>query len=229
MSLEITDEKTHRFDDIYRAKVVNDGLVDSTNTEKLLDTEKRGRIQIRIEGVHSSTNAENIMDGIPDACLPWAEQCAPLMFGAFKTKGVGVSCVPAIGSFVYVFFLNGNFQKPVYFGAVLGSSDISPSLTKDNIVIKTPGGHQIIINDKTDEEKITISHVNGAKMVMNTFNDKSRISHIADVVKIDAEEIQLITKDGKGAGGHPLVTTQEVDSVTFGSSTYGVAKKIKMQ
>ena len=44
----------------------------------LLDPEKRGRIQVRVQGLHTDSTSNDVKDGIPTSDLPWAEYAAPL-------------------------------------------------------------------------------------------------------------------------------------------------------
>lgn len=65
------------------------GVVENTD-----DKERRGRIQVRILGIHTTRTdkSEQEGDGIPTEDLPWAQPCMPLTFG-----GVGNSTVPPPG------------------------------------------------------------------------------------------------------------------------------------
>ena len=65
------------------------GVVENTN-----DKEKRGRIQVRILGIHTTRTdkSEQEGDGIPTEDLPWAQPCMPLTFG-----GIGNATVPPPG------------------------------------------------------------------------------------------------------------------------------------
>jgi hypothetical protein len=86
--------------------------------EDNLDPEKRGRVRVRIFGVHTKQKIKTKTEGIPTAELPWAEPILPMVEGAIS--GFGMWSVPLQGSHVMVFFENSNMLQPRYFGTVPG-------------------------------------------------------------------------------------------------------------
>lgn len=146
------------------------------------DPLKRDRIQCRLVGITS--------DDVSDENCPWCEQKANLFSGSKDTSGV--STVPDVGSFVYVEFLYGNIESPLYTGYVRGAEDssivhkmketphptikarddnkIGPELDSlnssteypKNNVIETLTGSLIELDDTEGNERIAIEHKSGA-------------------------------------------------------------------
>lgn len=138
------------------------GLVEAINDEA-----KMGRVQCRIMGIHSQNIIKGLNDGIPTAELPWCEQ-AQSLFGGFADVGQGISSVPSVGSWVWVFFEQGDFTRPVYFATVVGvgdrdaDADLDATKTDEVTVITTKQGHKITVNDTADVDlNIKVEDVDG--------------------------------------------------------------------
>lgn len=93
--------------------------------ENRFDPEKRGRVQVRVFGLHSISRAKGTTDGIPIEELPWFEPALSLFGGSIS--GFGAWTVPLQGSHVYVFFENGNITQPRYFASSPGNEVDIPS------------------------------------------------------------------------------------------------------
>ncbi len=91
--------KSTKFHGMYRGVVENNS-----------DPDKRGRVQVRVWGVHSED-----LNHLPSSSLPWAEAATDLLQGGVAGKGRFV--LPLIGSQVWVFFENGDHMAPVYFAS----------------------------------------------------------------------------------------------------------------
>ena len=82
------------------------------------DPDKRGRVRIRIIGIHTNIKETSDYAGVPTEALPWAEPVLSTFEGSIS--GLGAWFVPVQGSHVYVFFENGNLMQPRYFGTAAG-------------------------------------------------------------------------------------------------------------
>ena len=80
------------------------------------DPEKRGRVRVRIWGLHTEKKTKSVTEGIPSNELPWAEPCLPIHEGG--VSGFGIFGVPLQGSHVMIFFENGNLEQPRYFASL---------------------------------------------------------------------------------------------------------------
>lgn len=120
-----------RLPHIYRAEVVEN--VDPTNI---------GRVKVRIPAV------------APTDVIIWAR---PMSLFGFKDKTFGTHCVPPVGSYVYVFFENGDPSFPVYFGGVvllettLQENTLDGSSEKEFVLLRTPNGSYIKISDNKNK------------------------------------------------------------------------------
>ena len=104
-----------------------------------VDPEQRGRLMVRVPDVYGMAPGT------------WAEACTPLS-GPIGT-GMGVHFVPPTGSGVWVEFVNGDPQYPVWIGCRWGASSDLPSAAKQglpispSIILQTTGKNQIVISD----------------------------------------------------------------------------------
>jgi len=127
--------------------------------ENNIDPEKYGRVQVRVFGIHDDGSA------VSASALPWAEVSGGTDFGL--SNGVGVTSVLRIGTVVWVFFNNDDYNFPVVFAVVKGASDISSEAKgsySNTQTIKTASGHIIELGDAGGSEKIEIKHSSGSKI-----------------------------------------------------------------
>ena len=92
-----------------------------------------GACRIRIFGVHSDLKEQTDEDGIPTDQLPWSLQVTGL-------GGAATSSVPRIGSYVFLFFEDGNPSQPRYFGIAPGTEKGNPRAAIPNETAFTPNG-----------------------------------------------------------------------------------------
>ena len=128
--------------------------------ENNIDPQQFGRVQVRVFGIHDEGSS------VSTSALPWAEVSGGTDFGL--VGGVGVTSVLRIGTVVWVFFNNDDYNFPVVFGVVKGANDIN-SVAKGSYgniaTIKTASGHIIELGDGGGAEKIEIKHASGSKIV----------------------------------------------------------------
>jgi len=84
--------------------------------EENVDPEKRGRVRVRIWGLHTEKKTKSDTEGVPSNELPWAEPCLPIHEGG--VTGFGIFGVPLQGSHVMIFFESGNLSQPRYFASL---------------------------------------------------------------------------------------------------------------
>jgi len=77
-----------------------------------------GRCRVRILGIHPQ-NAKRTgkNKGVPTDELPWAEVMQPVVM-AGGMSGYGVSAVPVKGTWVWVFFDGGDWNRPIIVGII---------------------------------------------------------------------------------------------------------------
>jgi hypothetical protein len=171
---------TTKFPHIYRA-VVED------NNDPLM----MGRVRVRIFGLHTAKKVLDATEGVPTDELPWAEPVCGLIEGSIS--GYGLWAIPLQGSHVMLFFENGNYSSPRYFGTVPGIPASGPDTTvgfndpdgeypdktgvsdfhenargssyPNNIVLATHGGHIIEIDSSEGSETLKISYDTGGTSI----------------------------------------------------------------
>lgn len=109
VSLENIIPGTGKLSGIYRA------VVEDNN-----DSQKRGRVRVRIFGIHTHILESGESCGVPKDHLPWAEPVLSTVEGSIS--GCGVWSVPVQGSHVFVFFESGNINQPRYFASSPGGA-----------------------------------------------------------------------------------------------------------
>jgi hypothetical protein len=161
------------YNGIYRAKV-----------EDNLDPSQYGRIKARAYPMFAD------IDSVVQ--LPWAVPAMGLFTGAaldgsytgssgYSGTSYGSFCVPDIGSFVFVFFENGDPYQPVYFAEAQTAGYGLPSEkgeaypkgkvaktkegwllhnTPDKLLAKSPSGHKIQVEETAN--RIIVEHKNGS-------------------------------------------------------------------
>lgn len=121
-----SQEDSLKFHGMYRGLVVSTG--DATN---------HGQVRIRVLPMFKD---------VEDDGLPLAKPAMPLWCGA--GTGTGSYAVPAVGSYVWVFFENGNMYQPVYFAeATDGVHGQVPGRSPGHRGYKTPGGFEMVVDD----------------------------------------------------------------------------------
>jgi hypothetical protein len=93
--------------------------------EERWDKEQLGRCKVRVLGVHDQLKEKDELNGIPTEELPWAEQCTNLREGA--VSGNGDWHIPLQGTYVWVFFENGNWMQPRFFASAPGMPELPPN------------------------------------------------------------------------------------------------------
>ena len=200
----ISDPETQLFESFYRAKVVANGF----DPDDDADDEGRGRVRVRVLGIHSQNTEKKtprVGDSIPDNECPWAEPASPLIGSFSKSKDFneGLSMVPQKDSWVWVFFENGNFDKPVYFAGVVGDKDFDTTADNDTMIWKTKTGNKITVSDKEDEGYIKVETPGKNVFILDDTKDAEGISFTTKngtVFKLYNKNklIELFTSDGKG-------------------------------
>ena len=98
----------------------------------------------------------------------WALPCAP-----FGGGGMGFFAVPTSGAGVWIEFEHGDPEYPIWSGCWWGSvAEVPPSLLvppppSGKVLIRTDGGHSVLIDDTPGIGGITLQTSGGQKIVLN--------------------------------------------------------------
>jgi phage baseplate assembly protein gpV len=142
------------------------------------DPEKRGRVRIRVFGVHDQ---DQVL--VPTNTLPWGIVLLPGTSASFKQIGTSATGL-VVGSTVIGFFLDGNeATMPVIFGVLPGLGDMpqlaagQPAINKEligpepasafraqypfNKVVQTESGHVFEVDDTPNFQRLHTYHRSG--------------------------------------------------------------------
>lgn len=130
--------------------------------ENNIDPQQFGRVQVRVFGIHDEGSSVSTSE------LPWAEVSGGTDFGL--TGGVGITSVLRIGTVVWLFFNNDDYNYPVVFAVVKGSNDVN-SVAKGSYsnvaTLQTASGHIIELGDAPGSEQIKITHKMGTSILID--------------------------------------------------------------
>lgn len=108
-----------------------------------------------------------VPDVLGDLESGWAMPCAP-----FGGNGMGFFAVPSVGAGVWVEFEYGDPDYPIWSGCWWGSvAEMPPTLLappppSGKVMIKTEGGHTVLIDDTPGIGGITLETSGGQKIKM---------------------------------------------------------------
>lgn len=163
------------------------------------DPEQLGRLKVRVPSV------------LGDAVTGWAWPSLP-----YAGAGLGFFFLPEVGDIVWVEFIEGELEHPVWTGgswASPGGTAETPEEAKasygDAKVIRTKSGHVITLEDKEGSESITIKDKSGSTITLKPDGTISIASK---------KDIELVANDGNGD------ITLKANNVTV---TVGTAMEVK--
>jgi uncharacterized protein involved in type VI secretion and phage assembly len=109
----------------------------------------------------------SVPDVYGDGTSGWAMPCAP-----FGGSQVGLFALPTVGAGVWMEFEHGDPDYPVWTGCWWGSATeiptqwLAPPYKK--VMLVTPSGHSITVDDTPGVGGITLQTAEGAKVVLST-------------------------------------------------------------
>ena len=107
-----------------------------------------------------------VPDVMGDQESGWAMPCLP-----FAGSGMGFFGLPKVGAGVWIEFEHGDPDYPIWAGCWIGSASEAPSELLappyKKVVLKTEGGHSIILDDTPGAGGITLETSGGQKIVMS--------------------------------------------------------------
>ena len=107
-----------------------------------------------------------VPDVMGDLESGWAMPCLP-----FGGSGMGFFALPKVGAGVWIEFEHGDPDYPIWSGVWFGSvAEVPPVLLAPpykKVLLKTEGGHSIILDDTPGIGGITLETSGGQKIVIN--------------------------------------------------------------
>ena len=137
------------------------------SVEDINDPEGLNRVRVRAYGYYDSKT-------IKTADLPFATVMMPVTSASIQGNGGNHHLEK--GSWVVGFFRDGpSAQDPVVIGSIAtqtdGVKDIPSTSSTTNKVHHTKAGHKIEFENKEGDEKITVEHAKGAKIIIDKDNN----------------------------------------------------------
>jgi phage baseplate assembly protein V len=166
-----------------------------------------------VEGLVTQ-NDDPDQEGKVRVTFPWfdndmiSEWCRILQ--PYAGAGYGMFFVPEVGDEVVIGFAHGDMRLPIILGGVYNGKD-KPSTHRDastdQKVIRTKGGHQILLDDSKDSQEVKIT-TNGGHTV--------ELDDQGQSVKIASSGGHAVTLDDQGQS--VKITTSGGQSITLESS-----------
>jgi uncharacterized protein involved in type VI secretion and phage assembly len=107
-----------------------------------------------------------VPDVLGDQESGWAMPCLP-----FAGSGMGFFALPKVGAGVWIEFEHGDPDYPIWAGCWIGSVAEAPTPLLappyKKVLLKTEGGHSIVLDDTPGIGGITLETSGGQKIVMN--------------------------------------------------------------
>ncbi len=127
------------------------------------DPQKLGRIKVSFPW----------FDG--DTIVEW---CRVMQF--YAGGGYGAFFIPEVGDEVAVSFVHGDMRLPIILGGLYNGQD-KPSTyrqgdDKNEKLIRTKGGHQILLNDTGGSKQIEVTTAGGHKLDLNDADEKVKLT-----------------------------------------------------
>lgn len=128
----------------------------------------RGVVTDNLDPLMTGRVKATVPDVMGDVESGWALPCAP-----FGGSGLGFFAVPAVGAGVWIEFEHGDPDYPIWSGCWWGlASEMPPALLappppSKKVMIKTEGGHSLLLDDTPGVGGITLETADGARIVLN--------------------------------------------------------------
>jgi phage baseplate assembly protein V len=152
-----------------------------------------------VEGIVTAVNDANGKEGRVKVQFPWfddqmeTEWCRVRQF--YAGNGYGAFFVPEVGDEVLVAFVHGDMRLPVILGGLYNGKDKPPSHrddSKDEKLIRTKGGHQIVLDDSRGAHKIVIrDSSNDNSVVIDTQSKTITVESKNGKIVLTANEIEI--------------------------------------
>lgn len=116
------------------------------------DPKGLGRLRIQVPEVFGSETS--------GWCLP----CSP-----YAGSGIGLAVVPPVGSLVFVEWPAGDTSRVgIWSGGAWPDGDGVEDAGPETLVLTTPAGHKIVLEDESGSEAIKIEAASGAKLSLTS-------------------------------------------------------------
>jgi hypothetical protein len=148
------------------------------------DPDLRGRLKVSVPAL------------LGDQDTDWALPCFP----CGGTGAAGWFAVPPVGAQVWVEFEGGDLSYPIWTGTFWPEASDVPAEVQGatSQLMKTPGGHAFVMEDKDNEEQLSLTHSGGASIVIDHDGSVVVTDQNNGKVTLDAKNGQLLVEDANG-------------------------------
>jgi phage baseplate assembly protein V len=115
----------------------------------------------------------------------------------YAGNGYGAVFVPEEGDEVLVAFIQGDMRFPIVLGGLYNGKDKPPTdrtTSKDQKMIRTKHGHQVVLDDSQGQEAIRITTADGHELVLD--DASGTVAVTGNGVKITLEDSGTVTVQG---------------------------------
>lgn len=165
------------------------------NEQVLMDLVERmrsrfyGKYRGTVTQVGTGANLGRIKAKVPavlgDIESTWCSPCVP-----YAGEKVGIAFLPEENAGVWIEFEGGDISYPIWVGCYWHDDEQPSALAPDIKVIRTPGGRQILIDDKNNAITITDGMDNSVTI------DQNGIAIVRKSSKISVTETKVSVNDG---------------------------------
>ena len=165
---------------------------------EVVDPESEGRIKVKFPW-------------FDDAMV--SEWCRVAYF--YAGNGYGALFVPEVGDEVIVAFVHGDMRLPIILGGLYNGKDKPPTARTDSVdqkVIHTKGGHELLFDDSSDEQRVRVTTNGGHTADLDDTGKKVTVSSSGGhTVELD-DDAQKVTVET--AAGQSVVLDGASQSIT---------------
>jgi phage baseplate assembly protein V len=195
------------------------GVVEALVTKVTGDPEHECRVTLRFPFFDGATAESD-----------WCRVAQP-----YAGKGYGAVFLPEVGDEVLVAFVHGDMRFPIVLGGLYNGVDKPPTdrtASRDQKMIQTKHGHQVVLDDSQGQEAIRIITAGGHELILDdaggtvavtgngvkiTLEDSGTVTVQGTTVTVEANQINL----GSSAAFHQLILADEFMAI-FNSHTHGL-------
>lgn len=173
------------------------GVVEALVAENV-DPEKEGRVRVRFPWFDGSMTTE------------WCRVAQP-----YAGAGYGALFVPEVGDEVLVGFVHGDMRYPIVLGGLYNGEDKPSShraQDKDQKLIRTKGGHQLLLDDSKDALGVEVETSSGHLLSMSDADKKVSLATSGGHSVELTDQAQKVTV--KSTSGHSVTLDDAASSVT---------------
>src|SRR5260370_3654410 len=135
-----------------------------------------------VQGVVTEVNDAEGQEGRVKVQFPWfddqmeTEWCRVRQF--YAGNGYGAFFIPEVGDEVLVAFIHGDMRLPVILGGLYNGHDKPPSSrssSKDQKMIRTKGKHELLFDDSSGKQRVSIKTSGGHTADLSDFEKQVTI------------------------------------------------------